>query len=105
MILECCVDFQLINGACKPCIGRHGVNCTSPCRFGYFGFGCQQRCNCSDRQGCDRHTGCFDLADGKCAKSYSGEILGVVGVLFGIICLSVAGALTRRSKLYYGNFV
>ncbi|XP_062607281.1 uncharacterized protein LOC134269076 isoform X2 [Saccostrea cucullata] len=60
MRLGCCVDFQLVNSDCKPCIGRHGVNCGIPCDFGFFGFGCRQICNCSDRQGCDRHTGCFE---------------------------------------------
>ncbi|XP_062607285.1 uncharacterized protein LOC134269079 [Saccostrea cucullata] len=101
MRLGCCLDFQSVDGNCKPCVGRHGPNCSLPCKIGFFGFGCRQLCNCSDRQGCDRHTGCFDIAVDKRTKSYSGEILGAVGVLFGIICLSVAGALTRRFKLHY----
>ncbi|XP_062588555.1 multiple epidermal growth factor-like domains protein 10 [Saccostrea cucullata] len=60
MRLGCCLDFQLVDGNCKPCIGRHGPNCSLHCDFGFFGFGCRQLCNCSDRQGCDRHTGCFE---------------------------------------------
>ena len=46
----------------QACIGTFGDNCSGgPCKEGYYGFGCQSKCNCSTQQECDRFTGCTNL--------------------------------------------
>ena len=43
------------------CIGTWGQNCRLNCTFGFFGFGCRQKCECSTEQFCDRKDGCIDI--------------------------------------------
>ncbi|XP_062619321.1 uncharacterized protein LOC134280884 isoform X2 [Saccostrea cucullata] len=45
----------------KTCeVGTYGDRCTGgPCVYGYYGFGCQSKCNCTSDQYCDRKKGCF----------------------------------------------
>ncbi|XP_048731003.1 uncharacterized protein LOC125648123 isoform X3 [Ostrea edulis] len=97
--IKCCVDFLLVNGACKPCIGRHGINCTSPCRFGYYGFGCRHLCNCSDRQGCDRQIGCFDVDNNYVHTHY------VVAVMCAILITSVVVVVAILICKKYGGIL
>ncbi|XP_062598647.1 uncharacterized protein LOC134260078, partial [Saccostrea cucullata] len=101
----CCLHISFTCNSFTACIGRYGKDCQQKCECGHYGFGCRYRCNCTETQRCDVKIGCVDLlsetTDCKCIKSYQGEIIGALGVTFGLICLAVAGALTRRSKLFY----
>ena len=45
----------------QECIGTFGDDCSGgPCTEGYYGFGCQSKCNCSTQQQCDRIIGCIE---------------------------------------------
>ncbi|XP_062591432.1 uncharacterized protein LOC134252907 [Saccostrea cucullata] len=59
--LKCCTNYQQKYDICEPCeVGTYGDRCTGgPCVYGYYGFGCQSKCNCTSDQYCDRKIGCF----------------------------------------------
>ncbi|XP_062589431.1 uncharacterized protein LOC134251082 isoform X2 [Saccostrea cucullata] len=62
-VIYCCQDFKNISGECRACIGTFGQNCSNPCMYGYYGHGCRKRCNCSQKQFCDREKGCLFAND------------------------------------------
>uniref|UniRef100_A0A8W8JZS7 Uncharacterized protein n=1 Tax=Magallana gigas TaxID=29159 RepID=A0A8W8JZS7_MAGGI len=55
----CCQDYRNVSGKCEACIGSWGVECRNNCTPFFYGFGCRQRCNCSNRQTCDPKEGCI----------------------------------------------
>ncbi|XP_062612094.1 uncharacterized protein LOC134273893 [Saccostrea cucullata] len=56
---QCCSSFYEENNACHECIGSYGVNCSHPCKPGFFGPKCAFKCNCLNNT-CDRIHGCFE---------------------------------------------
>ncbi|XP_062589428.1 multiple epidermal growth factor-like domains protein 10 [Saccostrea cucullata] len=47
----------------ETCIGSYGKDCSKPCKYGYYGHGCRERCDCSENQICDKRRGCLVLHD------------------------------------------
>ncbi|XP_056014890.1 multiple epidermal growth factor-like domains protein 11 isoform X2 [Ostrea edulis] len=57
---DCCPDFKWdeTKESCVECLpGFAGVNCSTKCKYPYFGKKCGQRCTCSNTT-CDHVTGC-----------------------------------------------
>ncbi|XP_062600950.1 uncharacterized protein LOC134262575 [Saccostrea cucullata] len=71
--LKCCTNYRQKDDFCEPCeVGTYGDSCTGgPCVYGYYGFGCQSKCNCTSDQYCDRKIGCFHNA----TKDLEGAVL------------------------------
>ncbi|XP_061196320.1 uncharacterized protein LOC133204583, partial [Saccostrea echinata] len=68
---RCCTNYRQDKGFCIPCeVGTYGDNCSGgPCPYGFYGFGCESKCNCTANQFCDRKIGCVNKTlNGK--KSY-----------------------------------
>ncbi|XP_062598862.1 uncharacterized protein LOC134260312 [Saccostrea cucullata] len=86
--LQCCTNYRQDGDFCTPCeIGAYGDSCTGgPCLYGYFGFGCLSKCNCTFAQYCDRKIGCaYDTVKGRTGLNERSYISTVVAVIMGII--------------------
>ncbi|XP_062592183.1 uncharacterized protein LOC134253634 [Saccostrea cucullata] len=61
---QCCSSFYEEDDTCHECIGSYGVNCSHPCKPGFFGPKCAFKCKCLNNT-CDRIHGCFeDVTEG-----------------------------------------
>ncbi|XP_062596703.1 uncharacterized protein LOC134258173, partial [Saccostrea cucullata] len=100
------VDHDVL--ACE--VGTFGDRCTGgPCVYGYYGFGCQSKCNCTSDQYCDRKTGCFhnSTKDPGSAvfeeKSYSSTIITVIitAAILSVISILAAIVFLYNKKLEF----
>ncbi|XP_062573865.1 multiple epidermal growth factor-like domains protein 10 [Saccostrea cucullata] len=55
--VRCCTAHRTFRGKCYPCVGAFGKECNKPCKPGYYGLKCQEKCHC---ERCNATTGeCF----------------------------------------------
>ncbi|XP_078338753.1 uncharacterized protein LOC144626986 [Crassostrea virginica] len=80
----CFTNYELKDEVCVPCIGTFGDDCSGgPCMEGYYGFGCQSKCNCSTHHQCNRIKGCVNLTDDGTVYKYGCEIaISILCILF-----------------------
>ncbi|XP_052712806.1 uncharacterized protein LOC128186887 [Crassostrea angulata] len=94
---RCCSNYRQEGQHCIPCVGSFGINCSGRCVDGFYGFGCLNRCNCSDDQICDHVVGCKRVKTKHDTESTRIYILSLSsGFIICLLVLLVIVAMKRK---------
>nr|XP_022338615.1 uncharacterized protein LOC111134100 isoform X2 [Crassostrea virginica] len=90
----------------KACIGTFGDNCSGgPCKEGYYGFGCQSKCNCSTHQQCDRIKGCTNLTTENSETKDEGndnlELIPIMSAAFFLVILILTSIIVFKRRTIF----
>ncbi|XP_062618434.1 uncharacterized protein LOC134280020 isoform X1 [Saccostrea cucullata] len=100
---ECCENYYPEDTRCKPCIGSFGRNCSGgPCTPGYYGHGCNERCDCGTIV-CDRTSGCpQDLKTGT-YHYWTFIVLGTLVINSIPITIAINAFISTRTRITRGE--
>lgn len=99
----CCAGYFLVDGYCKACPpGKFYKNCSKDCPLGFYGFLCEQKCNCNETE-CDKALGCLKK-DSKSLKTI-GLIYWIIPVICGILIIILISICRRSQTSKHRHFV
>ncbi|XP_062601546.1 uncharacterized protein LOC134263247 [Saccostrea cucullata] len=85
---RCCANYLLVDGACRPCIGSWGINCTMPCKENFYGYGCSSTCVCGDDQICHSKVGCINIYGSQTnTHKKTGAIKDLSRITISVVCV------------------
>ncbi|XP_062568721.1 uncharacterized protein LOC134230875 [Saccostrea cucullata] len=97
---ECCTNYKLISGKCIHCLGSFGKNCTQPCPYEYYGYGCSKKCKCTWNKFCDPKQGCQTVYNTMIPAVTGGVVLTVVLYSLSLVLYSKSKAYTFTTMIY-----